>query len=167
MKFTLICQEISLELEQSNHDPHYDDVIMTTMASQITIFIIVIGFNHGVLGLAENPARGTGFWSQNTEGAARGVLTEKARPEGTGEFPAQMASNAENVSIWWRHHGKSAMDLKNMHEWMKWTTCGRFCRHVKTTFVFLCVYYIILFYICTHSIESNETEIVYLNHIEK
>ena len=23
---------------------------------------------------------------------------------GTGEFPAQMASNAVNVSIWWRHH---------------------------------------------------------------
>ena len=22
----------------------------------------------------------------------------------TGEFPAQMASNAENVSIWWRGH---------------------------------------------------------------
>ena len=22
----------------------------------------------------------------------------------TGEFPAQMGSNAENVSIWWRHH---------------------------------------------------------------
>ena len=27
----------------------------------------------------------------------------------TGEFPTQMASNAENVSIWWRHHG-----LKNL-----------------------------------------------------
>ena len=24
---------------------------------------------------------------------------------GTGDIPAQMASNAENVSIWWRHHG--------------------------------------------------------------
>ena len=24
---------------------------------------------------------------------------------GTGEFPAQMASNAENVPIWWHHHG--------------------------------------------------------------
>ena len=24
---------------------------------------------------------------------------------GTGEFPAQMASNAENVSIWWCYHG--------------------------------------------------------------
>ena len=26
-----------------------------------------------------------------------------------GEFPAQMASNAENVSIWWRHHDKHRM----------------------------------------------------------
>ena len=26
------------------------------------------------------------------------------RSPGTGEFPAQMASNAEHVSIWWRHH---------------------------------------------------------------
>ena len=26
---------------------------------------------------------------------------------GTGEFPAQMASHAENVSIWWRHHAKT------------------------------------------------------------
>ena len=25
----------------------------------------------------------------------------------TGEFPAQRASNAENVSIWWRHHDRS------------------------------------------------------------
>ena len=41
-----------------------------------------IGFNHGVQGLAKNPDRGTGFWSQNTEGVARGVLTEKNRPEG-------------------------------------------------------------------------------------
>ena len=28
---------------------------------------------------------------------------------GTGEFPAQMASNAENVSIWWRHHDVRAL----------------------------------------------------------
>ena len=26
--------------------------------------------------------------------------------QGTGEFPAQMASYAENVSIWWRNHDK-------------------------------------------------------------
>ena len=31
------------------------------------------------------------------------ALFEGNSPE-TGEFPAQRASNAENVSIWWRHH---------------------------------------------------------------
>ena len=31
---------------------------------------------------------------------------------GTGEFPAQMASYAENVSIWWRHHEVSYVSFK-------------------------------------------------------
>ena len=31
---------------------------------------------------------------------------------GTGEFPAQMASYAENVSIWWRHHVMNANQFK-------------------------------------------------------
>ena len=31
-------------------------------------------------------------------------LCERNSPV-TGEFPAQRVSNAENVSIWWRHHG--------------------------------------------------------------
>ena len=30
---------------------------------------------------------------------------------GTGEFPAQMASNAENNSIWWRHHIGERIDM--------------------------------------------------------
>ena len=30
-------------------------------------------------------------------------LCARNSPE-TGDFPAQMASNAENDSIWWRHH---------------------------------------------------------------
>ena len=30
---------------------------------------------------------------------------------GTGEIPAQMAINAENVSIWWRHHVHSGYGL--------------------------------------------------------
>ena len=40
---------------------------------------------------------------------------------GTGEFPAQMASNAENVSIWWRHHAKGDKYMSNVvfsfHRW--------------------------------------------------
>ena len=42
----------------------------------------------------------------------RSTKTQKLRVTGlcegnspvTGEFPAQMASNAGNISIWWRHH---------------------------------------------------------------
>ena len=37
------------------------------------------------------------------------------------EFPAQMASNAENVSIWWRHHVVG-------HEWHYSTGMPYFCR---------------------------------------
>ena len=32
---------------------------------------------------------------------------------GNGEFPAQMASNAENVSIWWRNHVLKVMHLRH------------------------------------------------------
>ena len=35
---------------------------------------------------------------------ARRCLKSPASPLFTGEFPAQMASYAKNVSIWWRHH---------------------------------------------------------------
>ena len=39
---------------------------------------------------------------------------------GTGEFPALMASNAENVSIWWRHHGVTECMawVKNYIQWL-------------------------------------------------
>ena len=39
----------------------------------------------------------------------------------TGEFPAQMASNVENVSIWWRHHGIPVPE--------KWTRFGPISAH--------------------------------------
>ena len=35
---------------------------------------------------------------------------------GTGEFPAQMASNAENVSIWWRHHVVASVPFININD---------------------------------------------------
>ena len=63
---------------------HYDDVIMGAMASQITSLTIV--------------------YSTVYSGADQGKHQSSA---GTGEFPAQMASNAENVSIWWRHHAST------------------------------------------------------------
>ena len=49
---------------------------------------------------------------------------------GTGEFPAQMASNAENISIWWRYH---ECKFKHSHasQWYN-IACGiDSLRHVK------------------------------------
>ena len=51
----------------------------------------------------------------------RSTKTSKLRVTGlcaanspvTGEFPAQMASNAENVSIWWRHHAKTTQSVEH------------------------------------------------------
>ena len=69
---------------------HYNDVIIGTMACQITSLTIV--------------------YSTVYSGADKKKL--KLRVPGlclgtspmTGAFATQMASNAENVSIWWRHH---------------------------------------------------------------
>ena len=38
----------------------------------------------------------------------------------TGKFPTQRASNAENVSIWWRHHEKDPFVLHS-----QWRGCSR------------------------------------------
>ena len=55
---------------------------------------------------------------------------------GTGEFPAQMASYAENVSIWWRHHVKWLFKycrcmhnhrffyMNHAHLWFEWDLCS-------------------------------------------
>ena len=54
----------------------------------------------------------------NRSSRRRSKKTSKLRVTGlcvgnspeTGEFPAQMASNAEKVSIWWRHHVTGGYD---------------------------------------------------------
>ena len=50
-------------------------------------------------------------------------LCEGNSPE-TGEFPSQRASNAENVSIWWRHHGAYIQDLGNQKDHVMWFVSG-------------------------------------------
>ena len=53
----------------------------------------------------------------------------------TGEFPAQMASNAENVSIWLRHYVSYGPLLRHHHtvtDWMnRWVTDWKKCPVVK------------------------------------
>ena len=63
---------------------HHTDVIMTTLAFQITSLTVV--------------------YSAVYSDADQRKHQSSASLAGTGEFPAQRASYAENVSIWWRHH---------------------------------------------------------------
>ena len=67
---------------------HYNDVIMSTMASPITNLMNVYSRRRSK---KTSKLRVTGLCAGNSPV--------------TGEFPAQRASNAENVIIWWRHHG--------------------------------------------------------------
>ena len=69
----------------------YNDVIMSVMASQITSLTIVYSTVY------------SRRRSKKTSKLRVTGLCVGTSPE-TGEFPAQRASNAENVSIWWRHH---------------------------------------------------------------
>ena len=69
---------------------HYNDAIMGAIASQITSLTIIYST---VYSSADQRKR---------ESSAS--LAFVGNSPGTGEFPAQMASNAENVSTWWRHH---------------------------------------------------------------
>ena len=74
---------------------HYDDVIMGTMASQMTSPTIVYS---------------TVFSRHRSKKTSKLRVTGLCvgNSPGTGDFPAQMASYAKNVSIWWRHHGWTA-----------------------------------------------------------
>ena len=68
-----------------NFPYHYNDVIMGAMAYQITSLAIVYSTVHSGAGQRKHQSSASlAFFC--------------------GEFPAQRASNAENVSIWWRHH---------------------------------------------------------------
>ena len=54
----------------------------------------------------------------------------------TGEFPSQRASNAENISIWWRHHATSWYRGHCVHSFV-WSviihSCPNLNRFVKPT----------------------------------
>ena len=66
----------------------------------------------------------------------RSKKTSKLRPTGlcagnspvTGEFPDQRASNAENISIWWRHHGYFSVIEKYTWELYK-NRVSSWCQH--------------------------------------
>ena len=79
---------------------HYTDVVMSEVASQITSLTIVYST---VYSGADQRKHQSSTSLAFVRGIHRRWPVNTHSPV-TGEYPAQMASNAENVSIWWRHH---------------------------------------------------------------
>ena len=71
---------------------HYIDVIMTTVASQITSLAVVYSIVYS--GTDERKHQ-----SSASLALVRGIHRDRW-------IPRKRASNTENVPIWWRHHGK-------------------------------------------------------------
>ena len=74
---------------------YYGDVIMGAIASQIISLTIVY-----------SPVYSDADEIKHQNSASLAFVP--------GEFPAQMASNAENVSIWWRHHVHILIQTKSV-----------------------------------------------------
>ena len=85
---------------------HYCDVIMTTIASQIASLAIVYSIIYSDAG-----------WKKTSKLRVTGLCAVNSSM--TGEFPAQRASNAENGSIWWRHHDNALI----FADWMATVWC--------------------------------------------
>ena len=80
---------------------HYNDVIMDSMAFQITSLTIVYSAVYSGADQRKHQ-------SSASLAFVRGLHRW---------FPAQMASNAENVSIWWRHHTWGDAWGPLLHSW--------------------------------------------------
>ena len=80
----------------------YGDVMMDAIASQITSLTIVYSTVY-------SDANQRKHHSSASLAFVRGIHR--------GGFPAQMASNAENVSIWWRHHDHVVLTSFEQPNW--------------------------------------------------
>ena len=89
---------------------HYNDAIMRAMAFQITSITIVYSNVYST------------HISKKTSKLCVTGLCEENSPV-TGEFPAQRATNAENVSIWWRHQFE-----RSRYRVLKTAVCDWFCK---------------------------------------
>ena len=105
----------SILWDQSNnhmvHSVHYRDVMMGTMASQITSLTSVYATVYS----------GT---DQRKHQSSVSLAFCEGNSLVIGEFPAPRASNAENVSIWWRHYEWLHYDIPP--NWPIYPTAGCF-----------------------------------------
>ena len=122
---------------------HYGDVMMGAIASQITSLTIVYS---------------TVLFRRKSKKTSKLRLTGlcAGNSPGTGEFPAQMASNEENVSIWWRHH--EATPRQGQSDWASQLYACSMCGHLMFEMLLL-LYFAGVYTFCgRHTLaQGNET----------
>ena len=96
-----------------NTSYRYNDVIMSTMASQITSLTTVY---LTVYSRAD----------QRKHQSSASLAFVRGIHRWSGEFPAQRASNAENVSIRWRHHAILYRITKEIYN-VRYVRCNTPC----------------------------------------
>ena len=59
-------------------------------------------------------------------------IKENIKAPVTGEFPAQMANKAENVSAWWRHHINTKLLLRPLATAAEYNWACLLIKHLVT-----------------------------------
>ena len=104
-------QYIPFSHQLSNNPYRYSSSISFISSVELPVSLLSLRWHHNESDCVSNHQ--PHYCLLNCLFRCRSKKTSKLRVPGlcarnspvTGEFPAQMASNAENVSIWWRHHG--------------------------------------------------------------
>ena len=131
---------------------YYSDVIMSTMASQITSLTIVYSrllyprptkLEGG--GILDSPCPSVcPLFRCRSKKISKLCVTGVCEGNSpvTSEFPTQMASNEENVSIWWLHHANGQWDLENLIalQMCKWPVRSRKSHCTSNVNSYTCIY---------------------------
>ena len=107
---------------------HYNDVIMSSIASPITSLTIVYSTVYSDT-------------DQRKQQSSASLAFVRGIHRGSVNSPAQMASNAENVSIWWCHLGSGIESLQQIQMFLLslvhsslTTTYNKGMQELKTTY---------------------------------
>ena len=125
---------------------HYNDIIMSAIASRITSIAIVCSTVYSGADKRKH---------QSSPSLAFGV--------GNGEFPTPKASNAENVSIWWRYHVMVSIRLSNWILCCEKEKCPAFSSKIIHKCMNIAIYSVLASYFLNRVIQmlSVESHIIF------
>ena len=135
------------------HRAHYDVTVMILLHYIFTHMELDLGWNTGYFDCLLNSLFRR---RSNKTSKLRVTSYYEENPPLTVGFPSQRASNAENVSIWWHHHGKYKSNvllcLRGNHNLLS------DCKYIHTKFIVMQQYT----HTHTHAHIQTLTKITYI-----